>query len=54
MVEAAALHEPVVLVVPGNVLPAHVQVVFQHEGKLGFQLVRQKLVIVVKEREVLA
>ena len=54
MVEPAVLHKPATFVIPRDILPAHVEGVFLHEGDLGGHLVRQELVVIVEEREVLA
>ncbi len=54
MIEPAMLHEFTRLVIPRDILPAHIEAVFQHIDKLRFDLIWEKLIIIIKKCQVIA
>ena len=54
VVKPAMLNQITIVVIPADILPAHIKIVFQHKSELGFDLVRQEFVIVVQKRKIFA
>ena len=48
MIETAMLYELTRLVIPRDILPAHIEAIFQYIAKLRFNLIWKKLIIIKK------
>ena len=43
-------HEFTRLVIPSDILPAQIEAIFQHIVKLRFDLIWEKLIVIIKKR----
>jgi len=54
MIEPAMLYEFTRLVIPRDILPAHIEAIFQYIAKLRFNLIWKKLIIIIKKCQIIA
>ena len=54
MIKATMLYKLFFFVIPGNILPTHIKVTIPHEAKLSFNLVRKKLIVIIKKCKIIA
>lgn len=54
MIETAMLYELTRLVIPRDILPAHIEAIFQYIVELRFNLIWEKLIIIIKKCQIIA